>query len=214
MSSFQERQKNLFDQLKDAEDQHGFSKSNKATPPPQYNNEIDKRTYRKLKQEMKQFRGKESIYKKKEANIRECLRAKSVPDYIKNPKKWVYYTLSDVTPEQMSDATNTATALALIQKLEEDDNKTNMECNEENTDAIFKKPTFHSSSTVKKILKTEDEKAIFKGNKVVMPEYIVGVSQKKDKKDRIIRRPSQDTTDIEKKKELKLNHLYEDDEET
>ncbi|XP_059054045.1 U5 small nuclear ribonucleoprotein TSSC4 [Achroia grisella] len=210
MSSFHERQKNLFNLLKDAEDQYSFSKTNKATDSPSYN-EIDKQTYKKLKHQMKQFRGKESIYKRQEANIRECLRAKSIPDYIKNPNKWVYYSLSDVTPEQMSDATNTATALALIQKLEED-NKTDMECDEESSDVVFKKPIFHSSITVKKALKSENEKAIFKGNKIVMPEYVVGVSGKREKKEKVVRRASQVNTD--KKIELKLNHLYEDDEDS
>ncbi|XP_026762613.1 uncharacterized protein LOC113521308 [Galleria mellonella] len=212
MSSFHERQKNLFNHLKDAEDQHGFTKSNKTTPPNY--NEIDKKTYRKLKHEMKQFRGKESIYKRQDANIRECLRAKSVPDYIKNPKKWVYYSLADVTPEQMSDATNTATALALIQKLEEDENKIDKECDKEKAEVVFKKPTFHSSSTVKKILKSEDEKAVYKSNKIVMPEYIVGVTRKKEKKENLIKSTSLVKTDNEKKIELKLNHLYEDDEES
>lgn len=212
MSSFHERQKNLFNHLKDAEDQCGFSTANKATAPPDYG-VIDKRTYRKLKHEMKQFRGKESIYKRQDANLRDCLKAKTMPDYIKNPKKWVYYSLADVTADQMSDATNTATALAIMRQKEEEAEALKMV--QDNEDTVFKKPTFQISSTLKKLPK-ENEKTVFKNNKIIMPEYVVGVSRKKEQKDKVVRRISQDNTSNskkEKKADLKLNHLFEDDEE-
>ncbi|XP_068618564.1 uncharacterized protein [Battus philenor] len=205
MSTFTERQKSLFNQLKDAEDQYSFSKSNKASSDTDYG-VIDRRTYKKLKYEMKQFRGKESIFKRPEANLRECLRAKTVPDYIKNPKKWVYYSLSDVTPDQMSDATNTATALALIREMEERDvEKQNVD--EEMKDDVFKKPVFKISKSLKMKPKQEEEKPVFKGNKIVMPEYVVGVSHKKEKKNTVIRK-SKDSLN-ETKTVLKLNHLFE-----
>ncbi|XP_053607054.1 uncharacterized protein LOC128673310 [Plodia interpunctella] len=209
MSSFHERQKNLFNLLKDAEDQYGFSKTNKITDAPDYG-VIDRRTYKRLKSEMKQFRGKESIFKKKQdANIRECLRARTIPDHVKNPKKYVYYSLSDVTPDQLSDATNTATALALIRQMEDQEaEKSKMD---DDDDTVFKKPTFRVSSAVKKELPTQDARTILKNNKIIMPEYIVGVSQKKEKKDKAIRRTSQECT--ETKAQLKLNHLYDDDDE-
>lgn len=209
MSSFHERQKSLFNQLKDAEEQCGFSKTNKKTEPDDYGS-IDRRTYRKLKHEMKQFRGRESIYKRAEANIRECLRAKTIPDHIKNPNKWVYYSLADVTQEQMSDATNTATALALIREMEDKAAQPEMECDFDESGA-FKKPAFRISSTIKKVPQTsEGDKVVFKSNKVVMPEYVIGLTKKVEKKNTplIKKIPKK----CEKNAELKLDHLFEEEE--
>lgn len=208
MSSYYERQKSLFNTLKDAEDQHSFSKSNKVTAPQNYD-EVDRRTYRKLKHEMKQFRGKESIYKRPEANMKDCLRPRTLPDYIKNPKKWVYYSLEDVTAEQMSEKTNTATALALMQKLEEQEAATSV-MDVDSDDALFKKPIFQVSSTVKKLVTQPDEKAIFERNKVVMPEYVVGQKVLK-KREKLITKKLAEGTDEVKKASLVLNHLYEDE---
>ncbi|XP_013190587.2 uncharacterized protein LOC106134980 [Amyelois transitella] len=212
MSSFHERQKNLFNLLKDAEEQHSFSKTNKVTDAPDYG-VIDRRTYKRLKHEMKQFRGKESIFKKQDANIRECLRARTVPDHVKNPKKYVYYSLADVTPDQMSDATNTATALALIRQMEEQEAEKSKMDHDDDGDTVFKKPTFRVSSAVKKLSPIQDEKRVFKNNKIIMPEYVVGVSQKKEKKNKAIRSSQEGAETKEKQAELKLNHLYDDDEE-
>lgn len=208
MSSYLERQKSLFNTLKDAEDQYSYSKSNKVANPPNYG-EVDRRTYRKLKHEMKQFRGKESIYKRPEANMRDCLRAKTIPDYITNPKKWVYYSLEDVTPEQMSEKTNTATALALMQKLEEQAAKTEMDIDSD--DALFKKPIFQVSSTIKKTGTVTEEKAVFKSNKVVMPEYVVGQKVLKKKEKPARKETAKDTPDV--KASLALNHLFEEEDE-
>ncbi|KAJ8713575.1 hypothetical protein PYW07_013945 [Mythimna separata] len=213
MSSFQDRQKSLFNQLKEAEDQIGFSKTNKAAP--QDYGTIDKFTYKKLKREMKQFRGRESIYKRPEANLRECLRAKTIPDHIVNPQKYKYYSLADVTPEQMSDSTNTATALAHIREMEEREaSQTMMETEMDPDEGVFKKPTFHISSVIKRTPKPE-EKPVFKNNKIVMPEYVVGVTKKKEKKltsPLIKKDKSQKSEDSGTKVELKLDHLFEEDE--
>ncbi|KAG6444781.1 uncharacterized protein LOC115440029 [Manduca sexta] len=207
MSTFEERRKSLFNHLKDAEDQYSLSHKNKVVQPQADYGTIDRYTYRKLKHEMKQFRGRESIFKRPEANIRECLRAKTIPDHIKNPQKWVYYNLSDVTPEQMSDATNTATALALIKKLEEKAEEHSKI--EHDTEDVFKKPTFHFSSSIKK--DTEDEKAVFKSGKVIMPEYVVGVTKKKEKKNLPKKEPKASQEPVHKNG-LKLDHLYDDEE--
>lgn len=208
MSSFDDRQKNLFNHLKDAEDQYSFSKTNKATNVQDYGT-IDKQTYRRIKKEMKQFRGKESIFKKSDANIRECLRAKRIPDHVKNPQRWVYYSLADVTSDQMSESTNTATALALMQKLEERQTPNPvMKCDTDDS-TVFKKPTFHVSSIIKK-KPTENQKITFKSTKVIMPEYVVGVSRKKEKKSSLMNCEQNDVN--QKKLNLKLNHLYELDE--
>lgn len=208
MSTFKDRQRNLFDHLKNAEEQASFPKTNKATVQEDYST-IDRRTYKRLKHEMKPFRGKESIYKREHANIRECLRAKTIPGFIQNPQNWVYYSLSDVTPDQMSDSTNTATALAFIRELEEKvATKTHMD--QDSDEAIFKKPTYNFSLSHKK--SSDSQKPVFKCGKVIMPEYVVGVTKKSDKKDGIIKRPSKDNKLItESKIVLKLDHLFEDD---
>ena len=211
MSSFQDRQKSLFNQLKDAEDQYGYSKTNKAAP--QDYGTIDKFTYKKLKHEMKQFRGRESIYKRPEANLIECLRAKRIPDHIKNPQKYKYYSLADVTADQMSDATNTATALASLRVMEEKAAaESAMQTDVDPDEGLFKKPTFLMSAALRKTPKQE-EKPIFKNNKMIMPEYVVGVTKKKEKKvitNIAVKKDKSDNTGT--KVELKLDHLFEEDE--
>lgn len=210
MSSFHERQKSLFNHLKVAEEQYSFSKTNKAETPLDYG-VIDRRTYRKLKHEMSSFRGKESIYKRPEAKLRQCLRARTIPDHIKNPKGWKYYDLSDVTPDQMSDSTNTATALAFIREME--NREANADMNQECLDeGVFKKPTFHISARVKEQLPIEEEKIEFKSSKVIMPEYVVGRSQKKPKKDIIVNNGGH-SPGATKKLVLKLDHLFSCDAE-
>ncbi|XP_038206354.1 uncharacterized protein LOC119828305 isoform X2 [Zerene cesonia] len=211
MTSFYERQKSLFNTLKDAEEQYSFSKSNKASESQDYG-VIDKQSYRKLKREMKQFRGRESIYKRQDANIRECLRAKTVPQYMKDPQNWVYYSLSDVTPDQMSESTNTATALAFIREMEERDSDKFLTVTDE-TGAVFKKPMFQISKTIKPNVDVE-EKVMFKSSKIIMPEYVVGVTRNRGKKqtnkktDKIV-----ENSDNEKRAELKLNHLFDAEED-
>lgn len=210
MSTFSERQKSLFNELKIAEDQFNFSKSNKASVDTDYG-VIERKVYRKLKHEMKQFRGKESIFKRPEAKLRECLRARTTPDFIKNPQRWVYYSLSDVTPEQMSDATNTATALALIREMEERE-ASKQSIDEADETSVFKKPVFKISKSLEVKPVKEEQKPTFKGNKIIMPEYVVGVSNKKEKKTKIVKEICENPDRI-KKAELKLNHLFEMDDD-
>lgn len=209
MTSFHERQKSLFNHLKVAEEQYSFSKTNKAETPLDYG-VIDRRSYRKLKHEMKSFRGKESIFKRPEANLRQCLRARTIPDHIKNPQRWKYYDLSDVTADQLSDSTNTATALAFIQEMEDRQAKVDTEQNALD-DGVFKKPVFHISAKVKKEIPQEDEKVVFENNKIIMPEYVVGKSQSKPKK-KIVKKEG-DSTPEGSKTALKLDHLFDCDAE-
>ncbi|XP_045495762.1 uncharacterized protein LOC123694380 [Colias croceus] len=209
MTSFYERQKSLFNTLKDAEEQYSFSKSNKASESQDYG-VIDKQRYRKLKREMKQFRGRESIYKRQDANIRECLRSKTVPQYMKDPQNWVYYSLSDVTPDQMSESTNTATALAFIREMEDRDTDNFLTVTDE-TGAVFKKPMFQISKTIKSNAEVE-QKVAFKSSKLIMPEYVVGVTRNKRKNQNKVNKIVENS-DNEKKAELKLNHLYDAEED-
>lgn len=211
MSSFLERQKSLFNHLKDAEEQYSFSKTNKAKTD-QDQGTIDSRLYRQRKKEMKQFKGKESIFKKPQDNLKDCLRARKIPDYMKHPEKWVYYSLSDVTPDQMSDATNAATAQSFIRELEEREDA-NGNTNKGQDDFVFKKPNFYISSAMKKVpIKSIPEEVKIESNKVIMPEYVVGVTKKKEKKNRVARQSQHNSDDV-KRNELKLQHLFEDEED-
>ncbi|CAH2217198.1 jg2780 [Pararge aegeria aegeria] len=74
------------------------------------------------------------------------------------------------------------------------------------TGAVFKKPTFNVSKTIKK-LPEEQKKPIFESNRIIMPEYVVGMSKKKINKIQIKNKNIKDNGEV--KKELKLNHLYE-----
>ncbi|KAI5637106.1 hypothetical protein NE865_10156 [Phthorimaea operculella] len=209
MSSFHEKKKALFDQLKEAEEQISFCKNNKASPEQDFGT-LDRHTYRRIKHEMKQFRGRESIYKRKELNMQQCLRRRTIPDHMKNPQKYQYYSLSDVTQDQMSDATNTATALAFIREMEKREENAKMEPEFDDT-GVFKKPTFQASKTIKKEEDHQEEKPVFKSNKIIMPEYVVGMSKKKDKKPKsLVKDRSSTSANNEKKAELKLNHLFDD----
>ncbi|XP_026499256.2 U5 small nuclear ribonucleoprotein TSSC4 [Vanessa tameamea] len=211
MASFRERQKNLFQHLKDAEEQYNFSTSNNLVPSDNYG-AFDRHAYKKLRREVKEFRGRAiSIYKRPEANIHDCLQAKTTPDFIKNPGKWKYYSLSDVTPDQMSDKTNIQTALAFIREMEESANKVeedNMVIDE--TGAVFKKPSFNISKTIKQPA-IEEPQPVLQSNKVIMPEYVVGMSAKKNNANRINKRLKKNVE--AKQVELKLNHLYEDNDD-
>lgn len=205
MTSFQERQKSLFNTLKEAEDTHSFSKTNRANTPND-NAVIDRQVYRRLKHEMKPFRGRESIFKRPEANIRQCLRSKTVPDYIKNPQRWSHYSLADVSADQMSDSTNAATAYAFLQELEDKNIKAELVMEQDSNDGVFKKPTFNISAQLKKDQQAKEEKPVFKNNKLVMPEYVVGGSPK-IKKERPVKKENS-VGECAKKAELKLSHLY------
>lgn len=205
MTTFQERQKSLFAHLDAVEIKHNIPKEDSETCLANYG-VIDRQTYRKIKSEMKCFRGSESIFKRPQAPIGRCLRARQVPDYIKNPKKWVHYTLSDVTPDQMSDATNTATAMALLKELE---NKEAVESRMDISDGdiINQRPKFNLSATIKKESREEDNPITYKSSKVIMPEYVVGVTEKKQKRSKL----NKDKQHQEKKQHLKLQHLYDDE---
>lgn len=206
MSTFEERQKSLFDQLNEAEKQHNIikNKSDETTP---VDGVIDRQTYRKVKSEMKYLRGQESIFKRPQAPIGRCLKARTVPDYIRNPQKWVHYSLADVTEEQMSDATNRAAAMASIKANEDKNASKSMEVDD---DAIFKKPKFHLSAVFKKQTPIKD-KAIFKSSKVIMPEYVVGASENKKKNKPQRKIIPKETVDKNNKTELKLQHLHEEE---
>lgn len=145
-----------------------------------------------------------------------------------NPHKWKKYSLSDA---DTSDRTNTAAAFEFLREIEE--RKRNeavtegdvMDTSEQdgvNNKIVFKQrrradllaTKFNQSVSLKARLgdtSTEDgvEKAVLKGSKVVMPEYVFG--QKVAAKEKRVKKRSEAENNTHNK--LKLNHLFDEEED-
>nr|CAD7205257.1 unnamed protein product [Timema douglasi]CAD7416355.1 unnamed protein product [Timema poppensis] len=175
-------------------------------------NVISTTSLKRKRTAMKQFRGKESIFKRPEA-LPPRFKNKDVPDYHKHPHKWVRYTLGDVSPEDMSDQSNTAAALSFLRELKErkeliDTNNMELEVSPETLvglPVVFHKPK--DISCVGETQATESEKAVFRSSKLIMPEYVVGQSRKKERKNINKSKVLKDG----KPKEIKLDHLNFED---
>uniref|UniRef100_A0A6P7FP52 U5 small nuclear ribonucleoprotein TSSC4 n=1 Tax=Diabrotica virgifera virgifera TaxID=50390 RepID=A0A6P7FP52_DIAVI len=151
----------------------------------------------------RRLRGKESIFKKPQNPVSKNYM-KKIPDFKKNPHKWTRYSLEDVNDEDMSDRSNTKTALSFLEELKErkisevpsDDSE-----KDQPQKIVFKKQRRHESNPSETKEDPDSLKATFRSSKVVMPEYVVGQKLKKDKKKKR----------VEKGRELKLDHLLEDE---
>ncbi|KAG5872605.1 hypothetical protein JTB14_019173 [Gonioctena quinquepunctata] len=200
---FNLRQKNVFDQLKVLE-------NNRKNNSSLHNGEMEvddnvdgnRRNQRSL---TKQFRGKESIFKKPQNPVPKNF-IRSIPDFKKNPHKWTKYSLEDVNEDDISDKSNTKAALSFLKELEE--RKRDVEFDDESTDLtsriIFHKRTCPKEKT-SDLTDPEATKSSFKSSKVIMPEYIVGQKEKKERRNRTVKNL--------KEKELKLYHLLENEDE-
>lgn len=163
---------------------------------------------------MRQYKSRESIFKRPEAPISRCLPHGRTPGFRKNPNQWTKYTLEDVKDEDMSDRSNTQAAFSFLKSLEKSKSES-----EEKLDSLPEKIIFKKSSIIRKKqtniedkANEEEDKCSFRSSKVVMPEYVVGQAGKKDKKkkNKVISTSSSETSKVQ----LKLNHLddeYEDD---
>ncbi|XP_015510936.2 protein TSSC4 [Neodiprion lecontei] len=242
--AFADRQKKLFDQLSIAEKEcnRGRNIDNTNVPMDIQPINVDEhhplRMGRKRKNETRQFRGKESIFKRPEGPA-PCNKSRSIPDHHRNPHKWVKYSLDDVSSDDMTDCSNARTAFAFLKELKARKAKENLEskrCSDSSMDCSdkdepagsqgisFKKPKQITSIKYQKpdtfdqkyrtpcdatVIIEHEEKPMFRSSKFVMPEYVVGQKQKKkDKEKRAAVRVKVDRT-----KELKLKHLQEFDEE-
>lgn len=189
---FSARQKNVFDQLNTLETNR-FNSANSF-----FNEANDLPTINRMQRRItKQFRGKESIFKK----------PNKIPDYCVHPHKWTKYSLEDVRSEDMSERGNTAAAMSFlkeIKKRKENENDTDTDTNV-GEKIVFKKSIALKSSKSDVQTLEEGEKS-FRNSKVVMPEYVIGqkVKKQKNKKQSEIRSSS---------KQLKLDHLLEEDTE-
>lgn len=198
---FAQRQKNVFDKLNGIQ----YTKVT-ADDDSIMENEPESihlgsdRTQKKI---TKQFRNRESIFKRPHVPVRTL--SKKIPDYCLNPHKWTKYSLEDVRNEDMSERGNTAAALSFLKELADRKDKTETNNEDAETTKIVFRRNLVSSNTLKSTHIDTDEKT-FRNSKVVMPEYVVGQKIKKMKKNRQseIRNSS---------KELKLDHLLDEDNE-
>ncbi|XP_011050323.1 PREDICTED: uncharacterized protein LOC105143598 [Acromyrmex echinatior] len=228
-AAFANRQQALFDQLLIAE-----SNCNKHDKPENMETDnmemVERRKRpapsddRKQKRETKRFSGKESIFKRPEGPApRKNFR--NIPDYHRNPHKWVKYSL-DVSSEDMTEHSNTQAAMSFLRELkarrkkeedvplegEEMDVET---CESNSTETRFKKRSSSSQITFKKPRTREtmeniaepDDKPIFRSSKIILPEYVIGQKPKRTCKQN---RP---VIKVDRSKELRLDHLQEPDEE-
>lgn len=163
----------------------------------------------------KQFRGKESIFKRPERPPPPRVN-RNIPDFQRNPHKWKKYTLGDVSEEEMSEKSNTAAAMSFLAELKSRKGE-GMEVCEETSKIVFTNPVKAVKSD-DKILKispcgfpTEDDGPCYKGSKLIMPEYVIGKKKagNKNTKDSVSKTELGPAS-----KQIKLSHLNEDNEDS
>lgn len=160
----------------------------------------------------KQFRGKESIFKRPERPPPPRVN-RNIPDFKRNPHKWKKYTLGDISEEEMSEKSNTAAALSFLAELKSRKGE-NLEVPEETSKIVYSNPVkvVKSDTDVVKTspsgYPTEDEGPCYKGSKLIMPEYVVGQKRSGNKNAKC----SVSKADKVSKK-VKLSHLNEDEED-
>lgn len=235
--AFANRQKLLFDKLSDAEQKCHRTKSViESTDENMVVDEIDDtqiiRSGLKRKYETRRFRGKESIFKRPEGPAPRALN-RSIPDYHRNPHKWMKYSLDDVSNDDMTEQSNKRAALSFLNELrarrsvELTGDVEKMDVSEPPTEkeqskivfkprkitttseVKFRKPENNTEETGKPVIVDHDDKPVFRSTKIILPEYIVGQKQiKKVKNDK----PTH-ISKADRLKQLKLDHLEELDEE-
>lgn len=237
-TAFTNRQKRLFDSLSDAEQE--CNKKKMIVEPVTEDMDVDERDKSEIlpragrvhRSETRRFRGKESIFKRPEGPALRAAR-RTIPDYHRNPHKWVKYSLDDVSNEDMTEESNTRAALSFLKELktrrslDQDEKMKGMDVDESisterKDDKVtfkfkaaktcsgirFKKPTNEMEETQNApVIIEHDDKPVFRSSKIIMPEYIVGQKQRKqNKKEKPVEK-------INRLKQMKLDHLNEPDKE-
>ncbi|XP_037034582.1 protein TSSC4 [Bradysia coprophila] len=215
---FENKRKMIFDCLNEASEKLvGTTLEQKSSPETRRRTTHDQQDRR-----IKKFNGKESIFKRPVAPIAKCLKPRQAPDYQVNPHKWKRYSLSDA---DISDKSNTSAAFAFLKEIEDRKSSTS-DLDDEDDDKqgdkivfnvrkrVHSGAQFNKSAHLRAIAQDESvDPAIdlpkMKGSKVVMPEYVIG--QKRDRK----KATGKSTDGAEKRssEKLKLNHLFEDEDE-
>ncbi|XP_052897242.1 protein TSSC4 [Anopheles moucheti] len=169
------------------------------------------------------YQGRESIFKRPNAPIGQCLKRSTahLPDYKRNPHKWIKYSLEDV---DTSDRSNMAAAFSFLKQMEEQREAAENEMDDGNqqhssTQACRSIVRFNRSVRLRGQLNEADEpvetpvedRPQFNGRRVLMPEYVVG--QKDPKRAKRTKNARQPATGNGKGTELQLDHLVEEEEE-
>lgn len=236
-SSFANRQRDLFACL-DAADKERESSGGPRLPALPVEDEMDRMdddrdnqlercSGRRRKAPTKQFRGKESIFKRPEMPAPRRARH-SVADHQRNPHKYTKYSLGDVSPQDMSDRTNTAAALSFLQELRaRKENKEDMDLDESPKHIIFKSArpkaerrtsSLGAVSTITTAASSEEaDQPSFRSSKLVMPEYVVGQKKSSKKKslssDTSSQSEDKDPAKKSKTREITLGHLMDEEDE-
>lgn len=150
-----------------------------------------------------------------------------------NPHKWKKYSLDDA---DISDRTNTSAAFAFLAEIEKrkdvEEEKRSQEhqmdvddspsgkivFKKQNSSKEYRKPSFNQSVPLRKEMERREtneetgEKAVLKGSKVVMPEYVIGQKIQKQNKRKV---NTESTADSKKsgKSGPTLQHLFDEEEE-
>lgn len=228
-AAFANRQRLLFDQLSIAENNCNKRVISEVddTEMGECDRSLTSRDDHKQKRETKKFRGKESIFKRPEGPAPRA-NFRNIPDYHRNPHKWVRYSLDDVSSEDMTERSNMQAAMSFLKELKERREKEEVDQYEEKMDiepeselqdsvefkskkrtstsqVRFRKP--QTKDTAEDSKNVIDSKLVFKSSKIILPEYVVGQRPKKiSKQDRPV-------VKVDRSKELRLDHLQEPDEE-
>ncbi|XP_049860426.1 uncharacterized protein LOC126354671 [Schistocerca gregaria] len=218
-TDFVEKQRNIlnlinaFDQEKHEKEKEDPDRS--CAEPMEVDSTCERVSLKRKRSETKHFRGKESIFKKP-IDFPPRFRVRDIPDHQRNPHKWVKYTLGDVSPDDMTNQSNTAAALSFLRELEERKQKQTPEGNKEEVRRIIFKPSHQVAKKTSEQLVEETSNAsrteclktsVFRSSKLVMPEYVVGM-EKKTRPKKIKKDNSQSTL-----RKVSLNHLYENEDE-
>ncbi|XP_031619978.1 protein TSSC4 [Contarinia nasturtii] len=183
----------------------------------------------------RRFQGKESIFKRPAAPISKCLRPRRLPDYQMNPHKWKKYSLDDA---DISDKTNTSAAFAFLAEIErrkdmEEEKRAReneMDCDDDSSSGkiVFKKrtssvdnrkPSFNQSTALRKEIEESDDrnesdaKAVLKGSKVIMPEYVIGQKIQKKVNKKLNATSTANTQQSDGKNKPHLQHLFDEEDE-
>ncbi|KFB48193.1 AGAP005409-PA-like protein [Anopheles sinensis] len=219
--SFEEKKNLLFSSLESAEQGIGTdSILHQNVKEIDYSLDRSNKTRTKLIS-VDRYRGRESIFKRPNAPIGQCLKRTHVPDYKRNPHKWIKYTLEDV---DTSDRTNMAAAFSFLKQMEEQ-REASLQDETDQQNSTQSQPgtgcralvRFNRSVRLREQLQEADdpvetpaeERPQFNGRRVLMPEYVVG--QRDPKKVKRTKRPVK--AGEGKQNELQLDHLMEENED-
>uniref|UniRef100_A0A182N939 U5 small nuclear ribonucleoprotein TSSC4 n=1 Tax=Anopheles dirus TaxID=7168 RepID=A0A182N939_9DIPT len=216
--SFEEKKSLLFSSLQTAEQSIGSD-----SVLHQNVNETDYSLVSSAKTRQKPIRvdrylGRESIFKRPNAPIGQCLKRSNLPDYKRNPHKWIKYTLEDV---DTSDRSNTAAAFTFLKQMEEQREAT-AETQDDGAEreGQLQVVRFNRSVRLRSQLREADEpvetptedRPQFNGRRVLMPEYVVGQKDPKRVKRTKDQRKAGSVV-AGKGAELHLDHLMEEEEQ-